>query len=427
MDIYFGFLLLNNVFAAFVSYKIYTAFYERCRVSKSVEIAAFCVIQVIILSIYLAHPPSYLMTLSNVVLYLGYTFLYSNNLKKNLLVVSGVFAINLAFEGIVYVLFIYNGIGVDTTISHQSMEFIVSNTSLNMLRFIFMLAIRRFVKTNKEYVIPTTQWLCLFTPPVLSVILIVILPTIDNLPESLLLGLATFCICIIIPVFILFDSISKVMIAKMKERAFIENQKYYESQLLLMKSQLSDMKILKHDLKNKLTPLYLYAEVGNIEGIKNKLSEIMGICEEPTKYSNAGSTDIDSIINFKLSFAKKFTDHIDTEILMPEDLNLPDFDLVVILGNLLDNAIEGIQTSVSDRFIDVKMAYSKGRIIIMIENSFDGIVDKKGGSYLTRKENSGDHGLGLKSVQSILDKYNGVLKLKSTKDKFTAKVLLYVK
>ena len=426
MEKYFIFLLFNNVVGAFILYKIYTAFYEGCRLSKKLEILIFTVIQILLLGVYLAQPPTYMMTGANLVLYGGYSFLYSKSIKKNLIVVSGIFAVQIALEAIAYSLFMYTGIGIETTVSYQSTAFVITSTTLNMMRFIFMIALRRWMKTYTEYTLPTRQWLCLFLPPTASIVLMLILPRIDGIPESLFLGLALFCMSITIPVFILFDTMSQVMLEQMSHQAFEENQKYYENQLLLMKAQVVTIQTLKHDLKNKLTPLYLYAEAEDMEGVKNKLSEILGVCKEPIKYAHTGSVDIDSIINFKLSLARELTDQVNTEILIPKDLHLPDFDLAVILGNLLDNAIEGMKTSKQNQSIQVKMTYSKGRIMIRIENSFDGIVAQKGSHYITRKENAQEHGLGLKSVQSILEKYQGVLKLKHTEETFIAKALLYV-
>jgi sensor histidine kinase regulating citrate/malate metabolism len=102
-------------------------------------------------------------------------------------------------------------------------------------------------------------------------------------------------------------------------------------------------------------------------------------------------------------------------------------DLAVILGNLIDNAMEGAQTvKKNNPWIDIKLKYTKGRLIININNSFDGFVYKQGDKIISRKDKSQNHGLGLDSVKDIIKKYNGIISTNYNQDTFKVKVLMYV-
>lgn len=76
--------------------------------------------------------------------------------------------------------------------------------------------------------------------------------------------------------------------------------------------------------------------------------------------------------------------------------------------------------------MDIKIKYTKGRLIITISNSFDGTVLENKGMMVTRKQDKENHGLGLKSVKTTIVKYNGAMSTHYTKHQFTVKILMYV-
>ena len=101
------------------------------------------------------------------------------------------------------------------------------------------------------------------------------------------------------------------------------------------------------------------------------------------------------------------------------------FDIAVILGNLLDNAIEAVANT-DERWIDIKLRYTKGCLIIEINNSHDGKLKKIDGRFISRKTDKKNHGIGLKSVETALKNYDGVMQISYDSIKFTVKALLYL-
>ena len=84
-------------------------------------------------------------------------------------------------------------------------------------------------------------------------------------------------------------------------------------------------------------------------------------------------------------------------------------DLCVVLGNMLDNAIEASE-KVTDRWINVSIGLRKNGLVIVVENSFDGIIKKNiHGNIISIKENKEHHGYGLKSIRKTVEKYDGEL------------------
>lgn len=204
----------------------------------------------------------------------------------------------------------------------------------------------------------------------------------------------------------------------------------YEKQVMLMQDYLNNMSMLRHDLKNKLSPLYGLAESGKNKELLEELENLTSFCGNKD-YINTGNSAIDSIINFKLDSANKKGIEVNSNILIPKNLAIAAFDAAAILGNLLDNAIEAAEKTEKPT-LKLSMKYVKGSLIIEVTNSYAGslVPDSGDGSFKTTKTDGAQHGIGLKSVRETLNKYDGTIQFYSKKDsyvsRFTAKAVLYV-
>lgn len=103
-------------------------------------------------------------------------------------------------------------------------------------------------------------------------------------------------------------------------------------------------------------------------------------------------------------------------IVLPEELQVNSFDLTVILGNLLDNALNELKEA-KVKQLNIDINYSIGMIVIKIENTFANISNKY--------DDPEKHGYGLISVRTSLEKYNGKLQNNIVDDKYVVKAVLY--
>lgn len=108
-------------------------------------------------------------------------------------------------------------------------------------------------------------------------------------------------------------------------------------------------------------------------------------------------------------YAKEHSIVVDSEFSIPNQIHFENVDIAVLIGNILDNAIEGCLTIPVDRYINLNVHYSSGTLYIKVENNFDGIIQRQGDFIKSRKDDSFDHGFGLLSIQNIVEKYDGNL------------------
>ncbi len=132
------------------------------------------------------------------------------------------------------------------------------------------------------------------------------------------------------------------------------------------------------------------------------------------------------MLNFKFHPAIENGTKININVSIPSGLSFPSFDLTVILGNLIDNALEAVAFVDEDPFIDFRINCSKGLMIIKIFNPYKIAVNMENGKIITSKKDTANHGIGLKSVKEALNKYNGITKIETDQNIFTITAALYL-
>lgn len=73
-----------------------------------------------------------------------------------------------------------------------------------------------------------------------------------------------------------------------------------------------------------------------------------------------------------------------------------------------------------------EIKYIKGRLILTIDNSYNGILNKKEGELFTTNIDKENHGIGLQNVKSVLEKYNGNIDFEYDNSNFHTIVSMYV-
>ena len=102
-------------------------------------------------------------------------------------------------------------------------------------------------------------------------------------------------------------------------------------------------------------------------------------------------------------------------------------DICLILGNLLENAVEAAERVKKKKYIKIQMKYDKGNLLIFLMNSYQGqLIKMKDERLKSTKSDAGNHGVGLPSVYRAAAKYNGIVTVDdSIPERFLVRVVLY--
>lgn len=422
MESYTIVYVFGNLLMAFVIYKFMHIFYSASKINRVFENAAYLgyFICITITHIFLKIPT--IVMLTNVVLLFLLTLLYEGSLKKSLLAVSSIYFSLMLVETLIAFLTSYLKLDPLKPYQYESEFGIIL---MRVSSYVLVLIVQGFKNVRNETPIPKVYWASLLAVPLSTVIMLYTILMCPNTPRIGIILCLVSSLGINLLTFYLYDSLSVLLGKQMNRCLEKEQRRFYEHQVEMMKAALDEMKVIRHDLKNKLSPLCSLAQAGRSDELLNLLQELTFSYNINQDYVQSGNESIDNIINYKLHQAKNQSILISTQITVPAQLDLPTFDVAAILGNLLDNAIEAATTA-NERWIELKLKYMRGCLLIEISNSYDGKVVKKAGRFLSRKCDRENHGLGLQSVQSGLKKYNGTMQIFYDDTKFTIKALLYI-
>ncbi len=181
----------------------------------------------------------------------------------------------------------------------------------------------------------------------------------------------------------------------------------------------------KHDYHNHIQTMKAYLALEKYEDMNEYLNDLDRDLTNIDTVLKTGNVMVDAILNSKLSLAVSQDININAKATVPENLQVADIDLCVIIGNLMDNAMEAAVKleSHEDRFIRVYIREMKGQLYISITNSTAGEIKKTNKEYISTKLGI-SHGFGLKRVDSIVDKYNGFINRQSEEGVFATEIIL---
>lgn len=273
------------------------------------------------------------------------------------------------------------------------------------LLFISVLFLSRFIVKDGSFKIPFSFFIY---PLALMVSLLIFFYVCAycGVNKTGKMALAIIALILILPTTLLF-LIYQRNIEKENELFRLKNEMdkaetektYYD----ILDKQNQDLRIYVHDAKNHLAAIRSLNKDPQIDEYLNKITESLTTY---SKVSRSGNHSLDVIINRYVTECSikdvKFT--FDTRLKNLEYVE--DYDLVTILGNLLDNALESAEKS-EKREITLSTDYRNTYDVLIVTNSCDTAPKTSNNKLITTKTDKKLHGIGLKSVAKTLSKYNG--------------------
>lgn len=229
-----------------------------------------------------------------------------------------------------------------------------------------------------------------------------------------------------IVVFFLYDKLSDAYQAQLDKTIAEKEKEYYFNQCNLMRTGIQELSEFRHDINNHLSVLANMIQGKHYNEAKGYVSELTEIVSTNTIICDTGNTIVDSIINYSFRNANEQNIAVNVIARIPENLNINMADISSILSNLLDNAITATMKLSDERFVEVKLSYSKERLFIFIKNTYDGFVAYENGKIITTKSDKKEHGIGISKVQEIAEHYDGCLSIEHDKKYFSSDVILYL-
>ncbi len=180
----------------------------------------------------------------------------------------------------------------------------------------------------------------------------------------------------------------------------------------------------RHDYHNHMQKIKAHLALDQTEELKEYLDLLEQDLDAIDIAIKTGNVSVDAILSSKLSVASEKEISINCKAKVPGKLAVRDVDLCVIIGNLIDNAIESCEKMKEQerRFLRVYIGIFKQQLYISVTNSTNESVRKKNRELISSKR--GNHGHGLRRIDSIVEKYDGFINRKNEPGAFVTEIML---
>lgn len=211
----------------------------------------------------------------------------------------------------------------------------------------------------------------------------------------------------------LFDKLIAKRIASFEKEIM---QKYYAE----VENMYSKMRGWRHDYRHHIQAMKVHVanrEYGEIDKYLDMLDDDLTNVETVIK---TGNKMADAILNSKLSLAAQKDIQVKADAKIPVSLTVSELDLCIVIGNLLDNAIEAcMELPPEDRLIRIYMEMKGNYLYMALTNTASGAKKK---SFRTTKGEG--HGFGILRTDAIVKKYGGYIIRASEDEAFSTEILL---
>ncbi|SFG43988.1 sensor histidine kinase [Sporolactobacillus nakayamae] len=181
----------------------------------------------------------------------------------------------------------------------------------------------------------------------------------------------------------------------------------------------------RHDYHNHIQTMKAHLALNQMDELKSYLDMLDNDLETVDTVIKTGNIKLDAILNSKLSLITSSNIRVNAKAQVPAKLSVNEVDLCIIIGNLLDNALESCRSlhSEDQPFIRIYIGIFKKQLYLSVMNSAPEKLKKIGiGRYLTTK--GGGHGFGLKRIDALVKKYDGYLNRQNEPGVFATEIML---
>ncbi len=258
-----------------------------------------------------------------------------------------------------------------------------------------------------------------FIPAILCVAMYMIFPYEENiqgvaeLMSRILMGIVMIIIC-----FSVVGERKSLLEKQVLSDQINDSKIYYYS----LQAKIEESRRIKHDFKHLIIGIRNYIEADDKAGLKSFCDNLEQeqLLNDAVPYT--GNVAVDGLLYHYIRRAQEL--NIDFKYVGKIDImGIADMDLCVLLGNALDNAFTGCLTITENRSVTLISQMEKETLSFVIKNSYDGKMETKDRIILSRKRENSE-GIGLKSMKSICEKYNGTLEIKYDNENFVILIIL---
>lgn len=299
-----------------------------------------------------------------------------------------------------------------------------------ILLFMVVLMIRKKIGVRSSEVLMDIDWLWFIFFPVFSIFTIIAMiitsGNVKNQKQENVFLVIAFCLAgMNIVVFYLINDILKRE-TKIRENKIFQIKVQNQTDMYRTVSEnFAKQRRITHEYKNQILCIESLIAAKNYDELEKYVSKVSGHLSTELDYIKTNNVIVDVILN------SKYREILDKKIVFIFKINdlseigICDEDIVVILSNLLNNAIEACEKCTEKKVIKMKFVKEKDNVIISVKNTYDGeLVIEDGEIQTSKKHDIDEHGIGIKNIIDVITKYQGSYVIQNNENEFYFSIII---
>lgn len=291
-----------------------------------------------------------------------------------------------------------------------------------------VLILKRNIGRKSGDTLTDLEWIRLLIVPVITIVSLTaimlryhVLEHInqDNFLLYIALGMAGMNII----VFYLVNDILEREAVIRNEKLLREKMKNETEMYYSVSGNLEKQRKITHEFKNQIACIFSLARDQKYTELNNYIEKVDRSLKLSMDMVDTNNVIVNAILNTKYREAVDLGVVFVLKVNDLSKMNLPDTDIVAILANLLNNALEACQKC-KNKLIKLKFVLEDNQIIISVKNSFLNQPVRNKGKFISDKEESEEHGFGIENVVEIIERHSGKYVIDYNKGIFSFSILI---
>lgn len=177
-----------------------------------------------------------------------------------------------------------------------------------------------------------------------------------------------------------------------------------------MTNVVENLRSLRHDMNNHIGVLKGLIHSGQYNDLQNYIDGLYQDLSPANEFVFAHNKALSALL-YNKTLNAKLKQIAFEPIISISDCNIPDKDMCALLGNILDNAIEAVEKTEDNKYIELIICQKHDVYSIQCSNTFRDAPIHINGNFISLKKDKELHGIGTKNIKAIVKKYGGTLSI----------------
>ena len=293
-----------------------------------------------------------------------------------------------------------------------------------------VLIIRNHMEKKSLAMLADTEWLRFIFFPIFTICVITAMIKMsedikNKAQENLFFVIACGLAGMNIVVFYLIYDILKRENKLQEERIYRIQVKNQIGMYRSISENFDKQKKMTHEYKNQIMCIDSLIKKKKYDSLESFVNKISGQISKELDFICTNNVIVDAVLNTKYQEIRDKGIVFVFKINDLSSLNISDEDVVVIMSNLLNNAIEACEKCRGDKIIKLKIVIEDNNAIISVKNTYENAVIYENGEIQTTKIlDTDEHGIGIKNIAETIRKYGGSYVIQNDEREFYFSIMI---